>query len=372
MVRKRVDGMRPRSPYAVTALVAMCLGFVLATGPALANAAPAARPLVDLAPSGNFFLAVPGPHGFVDPGSRLTVQYRVQSPTFPGTGGPGTIHVPASIVTFTTNTGTSIHLFLPVNSFTVTGPNSPSSIANDSLRLATGATFGTSNATLSSNGFAVQASWNPGQYPVQIQWEWVVVLADGTQTVGPWSPWTAVSPAQIATIVGTTPTTVALGGNFPLCLSGPIGDRQFSVHFSTTAPVTTFNGPTITVPSPIGSEYCWNSTLPSNWAPQTVTAHLWEIATANYLLYQAQFQLVNASGGHLPPPTGGGGAPWYTGLTAPILFGWVSPLLILLFGVILAVVVGLALRRRSRRARQAATPSLAPPSASGSPFDDET
>ncbi len=354
MFRYRPSARKSACLRALPATVIAVLVAALMATPGTLAAHPAVQPEISLSSSGNFFLAIPGPHGFVDPGSRVTVQYRVQSTSYPASAGTATIRVPASIATFGTSTGGSIHIFLPVNSFTISSPNQPSAIANGSLRLATGETFTAPNTTLNSNDFAVQASWSPGQYTMQIQWQWVVILADGTETAGPWSGWTTISPAQIATLAGNTPSSVPLGGNFSSCLTGPIAGRNFTVHFSTTAPIETFNGPIVAVPSDVASsgQYCWNSTLPDTWAPQTVQAHYWEIAgSSSFLLYQVPFQLVNGSGGgHGATPPPGSGAAWYNILITPIWLGWISPLILLILGVVIVVGVGVGARRRSRRA----------------------
>ncbi len=358
---------RARVGFALGAAVAVA-GIILLAGPWSFAPAGASQPQVELQGSGNFYLNTTGPSGFVDPGSRLTVQYRIYDPTYPASSGPATVRVPATLATFATTGGSVIRVFLSPTNFVLRGDGAVSEVANGSMRLATGETFvAGANATISSNGYAVQASWAPGTYPVRLQWQWVVTLADGTQTAGPWSGWSTISPAQIATIVGQPPSSLAVGGAFPICLAGPIAGREFTVHIATTAPIQTFNGPTVTVPASFGSFFCWNTTIPSTWGPQTVLAHIWELSSLSYMLYQQPIQLTNASGGVLPPAGGGGGAAWPAALWTPIWLGWVSPLVLLLSAAVILGLLWAAGRRRARGSEGVASPEDPPESSRAPP-----
>jgi hypothetical protein len=348
---------------------------LLSLGPTGVAHAARPAPAADLLPMGNFALNASGPNGFLDPGSRLTVQYHVQSSTYPSSNGPAQVRVPPTTATFTASTGTTYHAFLAATNFTIDGKLPSASIANGSVRLTSGATFrSTTNATLSSSEFAVMATWAPGSYPVQVQWQWVVTLADGSQTLGPWSAWTTVTPAQLAVLANAPPSTVPLGGNYPVCLTGPIAGREFTVHMSTVAPTETFAGPTVTVPTGFTGNFCWNTTAPSAVASQTVIVHIWELSGGNFLLYQKSLALSNTSG--VPPP-GGGGAPgggWPSGLLGPLYFGWFSPLLFGVGVVVVAAVLLATARRRSRRrsayaAAAAETTTTAPAEGRAPPAD---
>lgn len=96
-------------------------------------------------------------------------------------------------------------------------------------------------------------------------------------------------------------------------------------------------------------------------------AHIWELSSLSYMLYQQPIQLTNASGGVLPPAGGGGGAAWPAALWTPIWLGWVSPLVLLLSAAVILGLLWAAGRRRTRGSEGVASPEAPPESSRGPP-----
>ena len=222
---------------------------------------------------GALFENLTGPVGFADTGSRLTIELRFEVPagsTIP----PGSlIHVPGTVAQFNTVTG-AMHVYLSEANVSVNGTGLVTSSVNVSDRFTSPETFPAhTNATLSSQGFAVTTSWPEGSAKLGAQWRWSLATTDGATTGGGWAPWERIGAAQLAWVVSSSPTSLPVGAPFPICLSGPVGNRTFTIHVTTSVPFETFEGPLASVPQGSGT-YCWNTTMPTGVGSQSVTVHL--------------------------------------------------------------------------------------------------
>lgn len=319
---------------------------------ATALAGPAAGPV--LVNDGAFYVNNTGPAILAEVGSRVLVSYRLQVPNFAAASAPGEVRVPGTVAVLPSESG-PIHIYLSASNFTVAAGGSVAAWANGSARLTSATQFNASTpANLDTQGFSVMASWPHGTYVLQAQWQWVLLASDGTQTTGPWSPWTSVAPTRLAWLANSPPTTVPLGGNFPICLSGPIAGRTFSAHLSTTSPFQTLSGRSVTVPANATGAYCWNTPMPSSVPPQSAYVHLWEYGAGTFLLYQLPVQLTgNGSGG-----SGLGGS----GVSPVVIGAGVAG------GILVLIVIAVAWNRWGARSRAGASVGPTPtPTAFGPP-----
>jgi hypothetical protein len=248
--------------------------------------------------NGNLYSNTTGPSTTADIGSTLTVQYRLSVPGY--TGGAAQIRVPSAVTAFAT-TGNTLRVYILAANLSVAPNGSVPGAPNGTVRLsaATGFVAG-QNATLSTQGFALMATWAFGAFTVQTQWRWSITSANGLVTSGPWSTGISITPATMTWVARNPPSTVPIGGSYYLCLGGPIAGRVFSVHLTTVSPFQTFSGAAATVPSSYGGVYCWNTSMPAGVSPQLTYLHIWEYASATYLLFQIPVTLVNASNGNGP------------------------------------------------------------------------
>ena len=288
---------------------------------------------------GNLYVNVSGPLGFADIGSRVSAQYRFLVSDFTSGGGGNQLRIPSTIVLLPARQG-PLHFYLPSGNLTVNSSSTPTGTINGSVRLTSSVTFNTTPvAALTSQGFAVMASWLRCEFQVFFQWQWKLLRSDGSATDGPWSNWSKLVPTQTAWIQNSPPRDVAAGAPYLVCLGGPIATRTFSVHLSTSAPVVSFSGPAVTVPPGFVGVYCFNTTMPSDITPQAAIIHVWEYSTLTFLLFQLPVQIHNAS---WTGATGSGSPP---ALAYP---AWLLPVAAVL--VVMALVVGVAFYARSRRA----------------------
>lgn len=275
------------------------------------GAVPEVQPATPVpTPHGNFLLNVTNPDGFVEAGSRISVVVRVNAPGYPATAPTANLRLPGSVAAFPV-TGGALHVYVPAQNYTVLGGGNATATGGASLRMPGSDQFTRGAlASLSSQGFAVMASWPVGEYTVSVQWSWKVIDVAGAAQNGSWSPTANLSPAQEAWLATPPPSTVSPGAAYPVCLAGPIANQSFAIHFSYGT--ENYLGPTVQVPVSATGPYCWNTTLPASIPPQTLEAHVWEYAATTYLLYEIPLVLGNASvGGHAS------GGPWY----APIAPG---------------------------------------------------
>lgn len=246
-----------------------------------------------LSHNGNFVVDLGSPSGTVSIGTRVSVQYQLEVPGYPLSAAAGQLRIPGTVASFPiSNRSLTIHL--SAANFTVHPGGSVSPVGSGATTLLTTSTFNRSSvANLSTQGFAVQASWPIGQYSVDVDWSWILTGSNGSQVRSPTSPWTVVQPTQLVSMAGTPPGSVNAGGEYPVCLAGPIAGRTFSVHLTTGFPVQTFSGPAVTVPTSAAGTYCWNTTVPLTFGPGSCEMHLWEYASVTYLLYQAPLTITS-------------------------------------------------------------------------------
>jgi hypothetical protein len=126
---------------------------------------------------------------------------------------------------------------------------------------------------------------------IAMSWRWSFLSPNGSTSYGPWSSPQVIAPPIPATPGGSWGTNWVLGSAYPVCLSGAIGGRSFTLRVIIADPPSTIALPTVSVP--IGFEdLCWNSTLPGGISPQPASLHLWEVTNVTYLLAASDIQLV--------------------------------------------------------------------------------
>jgi hypothetical protein len=283
------------------------------------------------------FVNATGPSGYIQPGEQISAQLQARSPTYALADGPAEIQVPASIVQFSSTTGT-IRLYLAAIDVLLASNASVQVSVGPSVRWVGGVAFNaTSTAYLSTQGLAVSASWAYPGYPVQLSWRWVMTAVDGTPKDGVWSPWAQVTPPQIASL-DSPASTWTEGQSYSLCLAGPVAGRTFAVHVSIATPVEQFTTATITVPTTSTADYCWNNSLPANVTPQQAFIHVWQFANVTFQLYDYPIDIV-ASGSNT---------------TSPGLFALPGPVPLLIIavigiGVIVVAAVAVSSVRRGRK-----------------------
>jgi hypothetical protein len=348
--------VRPTSKNSVIVLGLLLLGMTFTVGsvaPSGSAAVPVSSGSHALAsassptPTNNGALTAngSGPNAAEDSAYKITIAYHVQFANVTYPQGPYSVAIPGLVALLPTTTG-ELHIYLPPSNFTSPSRTGESPYTSDSLRVPSGTDFTTSApATLSSSGLALMASWPYGNGSIEVQWQWIATFGDGSQQTGALSPWQYVEPTQIALIEGYPPTSLPAGSNYELCLGGPIAGRTFSVHFTSTQPVQTYNGPQVTIPLSESGTYCWNSTIPSPLAPQSLSIHLWEYGKLTFLVYETSVAIGNGQTSTSPP-----------GTTLPAaLPTWFAPTLV----VGIAICIGLAVWLVS--SRRPAAPPKSPP-----------
>jgi len=314
------------------------------------------QPFVSLTSHSNLYVNASAPSAALPPGEEFAAAYAVQVPGYTPALGPATVRIPNAVVQIPTTTG-AMHLYLTQVNLSVTSTAVVTGAAGPLTRFGSPLAFNASAiAFLSTQGIAVTASWPYAGPAVQFRWHWTMTAPDGNTSSGPWSAWTSVVPGQLADIAIPISHVWTIGQAYEMCFSGPVGGRTFSIHLATSTPVQQLDGGAATVPVGGPTPYCWNSTLPTQVAPQSAFIHLWEYGNVTFLIYVIQVNLVTESSGG-----GAGGAGDDAGAIPPVTW------LIVAVGSVIVVIIaieGLLLARSARRRRDAA--SRGPPEAMGS------
>jgi hypothetical protein len=132
-----------------------------------------------------------------------------------------------------------------------------------------------------------------------VEWAYTITLPNASKTTSTgWSPPFSLFPDEIATLVGTSSTTLTPGSPFTACLSGPIQGRTFLLNAETVNPLNAFVRVNVTIPEAASLPYCWNETIPTSILPQGLIAQIWCFERFNtsspstFLLYAIPLHLI--------------------------------------------------------------------------------
>lgn len=267
----------------------------------------AASPIGNYTPLSNVSSSQDGPGGSALPGDRVGYRFQVAIPGYNSSWGSVEVWFPPTVVNFDTLEG-SLGVGTGARNLTVDSPGFTGGNLTGVLQTMTNLTAfrSQSSATFSTQQQAPMALTPPGTFALAIEWQWVVVVADGSVSNSSWNPVppVEVNPDQYANLLSLQPRSVAPGGTVTGCLTGPISDRTFALRAVTVTPPVDFAGRAGTVPAGGAAQYCLSLTIPSSTPYEPVIVRLWDVVspTSGYLLYAVRIHVANVTSAPSPLP----------------------------------------------------------------------
>jgi hypothetical protein len=271
---------------------------------------PAASSFGNLTPSSNVSVQTIGPTGSILPGDRLGYRYQVATSVFDPASGAITVWFPATQATFAA-APEPIVVDEAARNITLNGSGFWGANATLALPLALNITElrvgGTALFTTLQAAPMVLAP--RGSLSLEVQWQWVLLRADGAASNSSWfpTPPTALVPAQFAGVASLTPRAVEPGGSLVLCLEGPIDGRAFALQAATATDNVVFASTEYVAASNV-SPSCEPLEVPQSTPVGPGLLHVWNVigGGVDLLLYSMHFRV-----GNLTAPSNGG-FPWMT------------------------------------------------------------
>ncbi|MCI4330746.1 MAG: hypothetical protein L3K19_02720 [Thermoplasmata archaeon] len=208
-------------------------------------------------------------------GDVLTVTTYVSLDSYTAAWGLVTVHIPGLSVRFPTTGGSDPQFPLTVPPKNLTFASNASLNYQSSLTLNVTAPFHLGlNATMTSSGYAPFFTLPWGTVALNFSWSYILNSSAHAvrASMGP-SVLQSIFPAETFTVTYAGPSSVALGTQFTVCLSGPVTNRTFGLRG-----VDSTGGVFANITQPFGpdSTGCMSMPVPSNASVGKVTVQLWE------------------------------------------------------------------------------------------------
>ncbi|MCI4337259.1 MAG: hypothetical protein L3K17_08760 [Thermoplasmata archaeon] len=180
-------------------------------------------------------------------GGTLTATFEIAAVSSTGTLSRMTIYLPSVFATFPLSSGSSLQLYVPPHSFSLTGTGWNNGSTWSKAVVESNVSFLSSgSAGLSTEKLAVMANASYGALTLEIRWHWSLLQPNGSTSVGNWSVpstsahWPASTPSEFdpapfVTLLSTNGPTETIGGNFTADLAGIVGSRYFFLELESSS-----------------------------------------------------------------------------------------------------------------------------------------